>query len=242
MKKTPTGNTEIILMGNGPSLKELIDFGLENIPDNIDTFGLNAAYRYFNKVNWFPTYIGSFDSRVTPYHSHNILKMVENTNTIKFITVDPFLPKDLHGNENIEHLKDHRKYNPEWYTINRGYACSGHTAAKWCFQNGYKKIYLIGVDANYVDFLPETKRNSGGGLVIDKEVKKNPNYFTDDYQQQGDIYNIPHKNGHKSSWNELKENMDKNCKDNIEIINLNPKSEVKCFKFSDLKKELGDNG
>ena len=40
----------IIVMGNGPSLKN-VDFKLL---DGIDTFGLNSAYRAYERLNWWP--------------------------------------------------------------------------------------------------------------------------------------------------------------------------------------------
>ena len=47
----------LIVMGNGPSLGD-VDFESLN---GFDTFGLNAAYRAYERMNWYPTYFGCFD-------------------------------------------------------------------------------------------------------------------------------------------------------------------------------------
>ena len=68
----------IIVMGNGPSLKD-VDF---STLEGYDTFGLNAAYRAYYRMNWFPTYHGCFDYRVTDNHRESFSKLME-TNKIK---------------------------------------------------------------------------------------------------------------------------------------------------------------
>ena len=69
---------------------------------------------------------------------------------------------------------------------------------------GADKIKLLGMDCNYTEFIPESKKLDDGTLVITKTPKNNPNYFFNYYQMQGDIYNKP--NGtriHKASWMDL---------------------------------------
>lgn len=50
-------SNKIVILGNGSSLKN-VDLSLLN---DIDTFGLNGAYKHFLEVNWFPTYFGLFN-------------------------------------------------------------------------------------------------------------------------------------------------------------------------------------
>ena len=57
-------NDTIVVMGNGPSLKD-VDFDMLN---KVDTFGLNSAYRAYERMDWWPTYHGCFDYRVTECH------------------------------------------------------------------------------------------------------------------------------------------------------------------------------
>ena len=65
----------------------------------------------------------------------------------------------------------------------------------------YTDINLFGIDCNYVEFLPETERLKDNTLRITKTPLNNPNYFIDDYQREGDNYNIPNtKSVHYKSW------------------------------------------
>ena len=52
--------------------------------------------------------------------------------------------------------------------------------------------------------IPECKEQPDGTLIITKTPEENPNYFTDDYQQEGDVYNRPRCDSvHKRSWEDL---------------------------------------
>nr|WP_321442505.1 hypothetical protein [uncultured Cohaesibacter sp.] len=41
----------ILIIGNGPSTKKVAEYGFANLPKNLHTFGMGAAYRYFSKIN-----------------------------------------------------------------------------------------------------------------------------------------------------------------------------------------------
>ena len=57
---------------------------------------------------------------------------------------------------------------------------------------------------NYVEMIPECEELEDSTLIIKETPKENPNYFIDDYQQAGDIYNKPNCNRvHKQSWEDL---------------------------------------
>lgn len=228
---------EVILMGNGPSLNELIEFGLHNIPPHIDTMALNSFYRYSEEVGWYPTYLGSFDSRVTPYHADSIIEWLDNPVTKKYVTCTCWLPEKYHNHPKVDHRKDHRVFNPEWYTHNTGFACSGHTAIKFLMSQGYDKIYLIGVDANYKDYIQGAAQDSNGGLYMVDTPDQNPNYFWNKYQQKGDKYNVPGKGGHIRSWEEVSHNIQR-FNPNIDVVNLSKISEVPFFRKSSIDKEL----
>ena len=69
----------LVVMGNGPSLKD-IDFELLG---KFDCFGLNAAYRAYERLNWYPKYYGCFDYVVTKSHAENFKKLVESNSPIE---------------------------------------------------------------------------------------------------------------------------------------------------------------
>ncbi|GAG76617.1 unnamed protein product, partial [marine sediment metagenome] len=73
-----TKNSEkniLVIMGNGPSLKG-VDFTLFQ---QCDTFGLNSAYRTYDKLDFYPTYFGCFDFVVCNHHKDNFAKLVLNS-------------------------------------------------------------------------------------------------------------------------------------------------------------------
>lgn len=71
-------NNVLVVVGNGPSLKqEYLDIIREK---NIDSFGLNSAYRYFEKSNWFPKYYGCFDYALSESHNEEWSKMIKDQN------------------------------------------------------------------------------------------------------------------------------------------------------------------
>ena len=57
--------SEAVVLGNGPSLRGF-DFGRLS---RFDVFGMNAAYRYWYEIGWFPQYYvvsGSCRRRIAP--------------------------------------------------------------------------------------------------------------------------------------------------------------------------------
>ena len=68
----------LIVMGNGPSLKEI---NFKDLSEH-DTFGLNAAYRAYRRMDWWPTYHGCFDYRVTDNHREEFIKLIESQKII----------------------------------------------------------------------------------------------------------------------------------------------------------------
>lgn len=226
----------LIVMGNGPSLKD-VDFSSLN---NYDTFGLNAAYRAYERMDWWPTYHGCFDYRVTENHKekfinlinskkikkHFYIKNISNAKNFQFINLLKYGSTDKTNNS----IKDFSKFHD-----------NGNSGANACSVGiclGYKRIILLGVDCNYVEFVEGSKRDGPGGLVMEKTPEKNPNYWFDDYQQKGDEYNIPAGlSFHLPTWNMLAYRA---AHAGVEIINCSPITNLKCFKKKLIKEILND--
>ena len=85
----------LIVMGNGPSLKDL---NWDLIKD-FDTFGLNSAYRAYERLDWYPTYHGCFDYIVTECHRQNFVKLI-NTGKIK----QHFYIRNISNASNFTHI------------------------------------------------------------------------------------------------------------------------------------------
>lgn len=219
----------LIIMGNGPSLKK-IDL---NLLRNYDTFGLNAAYRIYDKLNFCPKYFGCFDHRLNESHRDNFSNLVLNDNSInKFFFI---------GNEKGQSLyNDNVTNNSKFTTINlrrkkslsksflefNDLGSSGANAAQSGILMGYKKIILVGCDCNYVEHLPNSKRTNKG-VTLTKTPEYNPNYWFEGYQQAGDVYNVPQASTFQiNSWKYLSEI----CPHDVEIINCSEGSKIPFFK------------
>ena len=222
-------------MGNGPSLKN-IDF---NLLKKYDIFGLNAASRIYNKINFYPTYFGCFDHRLNESHKDNFSTLVLSDNSINKVF--------LIGNERGQSLYNDNVTNNSKFTrinLRRGKSLSksflefndmgssGANAAQSGILMGYKKIILVGCDCNYVEHLPNSIRATKG-ITLTKTPKHNPNYWFEGYQQAGDVYNVPQVGTYQiNSWKYLSHI----CPDDVEIINCSEGSKIPYF-----KKELINN-
>ena len=226
----------LIVMGNGPSLKD-VDFSTLN---NYDTFGLNAAYRAYERMNWWPTYHGCFDYRVTENHKEKFISLIYSKKIKK-----NFYIKNLSAEKNFQFV-NLLKYGSTNKTNNsikdfNNFHDNGNSGANACSVGiclGYERIILLGVDCNYVEFVDGSKKDGPGGLVMEKTPEKNPNYWFDDYQQKGDEYNIPDGfSFHMPTWNMLAYRA---ARANIQIVNCSPLTTLKCFRKISLKEALND--
>ena len=236
-------------MGNGPSLKKIMNNNdYLNIIKQNDSFGLNAAYRAYEKYNFWPTYFGCFDYVVNESHKESFENLVLGENPIKefYFIGNPEKKQLLYKKEVIENNRFKKfnfvRMNPaNWKGVSsnfndfRDVGCSGANATQVGIMLGYKKIVLIGCDCNYVNKIDEeVSLGIGKQIMICKEIKENKNYWFDEYQKVGDKLNTPNADiFHLPAWR----NIAKYCPNDVEIINANEESKIDCFKkvsFSDL--------
>lgn len=224
----------LIIMGNGPSMKD-IDI---NLVKKFDSFGLNAAYRIYDKINFRPTYFGCFDFIVCQHHSDDFKKLIDEDIIQKFFFAKQQPFKEYYDNPkfvkfNLPMSADAKKIGSQLTKI-ENLGCSGSNAAQCGIIMGYKKIILIGCDCNYVEKINEAVEYNSC-LKIDKTPENNPNYWFDDYQVKGDIYNKPQAaRYHVSAWKRLADYKP----DDVDIVNCSPSSKITNFRKSTLEKEL----
>lgn len=226
-------NNILIVMGNGPSLKE-IDFDQLR---KYDTFGLNGAYRKYEELKFYPTYFGCFDFIVCNHHKENFSKLVLNSPIKQFFFLTPnYFDEKVQNNHRFTKLNFIHPYRDGDssfnYFIDMG--SSGANATQAGILMGYKKIILVGCDANYIDFVEGSERQ-GDHLIIKETPEKNPNYWFDEYQQTNDVYNIPLAQYHLHHWSNVNKIAKKR---NVDIVNCSPISKINCFRKSTLKNEL----
>ena len=241
-------NNTIFVLGNAPSMKpEYFDI-LKKI--QYPTIGMNAAYRYWEKINWFPTYYCCFDYAVILSHSENISSMIlDEKNPIKkFFLLERPTPKsglDSSKRYFCETVRSHDKYvekkhNKDFFGMSENpdsghhpikYSSTGSGAVRVCIELGFKNIFLLGIDAHYpTQILNESIKVTDWRLTLSKTPKLNNNYFFDDYQQAGDLYHVP--GNHLNTWIELQSDIKKY---NINLINCSKNSKVNFFNSSSLE-------
>ncbi len=224
----------VILLGNGPSLKGF-DFGRLK---GFDVIGMNAAYRYWETINWYPRYYICLDTVVGLSHKDEIARLIRESdqNGIRYFILLQNLVDCLPS------LKDH----PRVLVFDKLKQCSsillnrlittGSHAALMCAVFGYTRIYLLGIDCNYVEFIPEARKVRGTVLEMVDMPKENPNYFFNDYQQKGDCYNIPNPdtvpNFHLNCWRAAGKKL---AKAGVVVVNANRQSKVDAFPFCDFE-------
>ncbi len=248
-KPSPTENKILFIMGNGPSLKEIMENPVYlNFIRKNHSFGLNSAYRAYEKYNFYPTYFGCFDYTVNISHKSEFEKLVLSNNGIKeFYFIGDDKKKQLLYSPNVYNNSKFKKFNfinipPDKYSsISKSFAeyynpgSSGANALQIGIMKGYKKIVLLGCDCKYVEILNEAKLDSKNKLEIVKPIENNPNYWFNDYQKPGDKYNIPNTSKfQEGSWN----NISKHYPKNIEIINASMVSSIPYFKKIHMKDVL----
>ena len=180
------------ILGNGPSLRGF-DFARELVC--YDTFGMNAAYRYWDTIDWYPTYYSCLDTVVGLHHKDAIRRLIERANEygIKNFLLRGNLVEALGetGNHPFVHnydalfVEDYRRFRGYWYNT------GSHTTA-WAALLGYRDIVLLGVTGSYIQLIEEAvPMEEEFVLQIAADPKTNPNYFFDGYQRKGDVYHLP---------------------------------------------------
>lgn len=181
-------NKKININGNGANLKE------EYIFTNTPKLGMNVAYRYWEKHNCYPEIYVSLDDVLTKYHADNIHNMIINNNCKMFILHHTYFekyPEDIQ----IEYVYNYDFLKNNIYILNSSpHITTGIMSVRLAIAMGFKHIIINGMDGEYINYLPETEKIEYNGktvLRIKEKVISNPNYFFNEYQQKGDLYNIP---------------------------------------------------
>jgi hypothetical protein len=208
----------LIILGNGPSLKYVMSNPVyREILKKYHTFGLNAAYRAYDELNFWPTYHGCLDMIVVESHLRSYEKIVPRLSKM-FLLAEDHLGKEIidfdHPNlVKIRFDKAHRDSNEKALSTRfdefRNWQNSGCNCVQIGLMLGYKRVILLGMDANYKELLSEAdvvkdEKYKWDHLQITRDVQSNDNYWFSGYQQVGDKYNIPNAaKYHLPAWNAL---------------------------------------
>lgn len=227
----------LFILGNGPSLGEIMnDEKNLNILRQHDTFGLNAAYRMYDKYNFYPTYFGCFDFVVNNSHKKNFEKLVLEKNPIKkFFFIGNRESGQKFYSPKVFDKKRFQKFNFVQSSFQKmscnftnfvNIGSSGANAAQVGIILGYKKIVLLGCDCNYVEKVDGVQVIGGTQIKLTKNLNHNPNYWFPEYQQKGDTFNLPQTAKFQvTSW----KNLYMYCPEDVSVINGSIQSKISFF-------------
>ena len=199
-----------VIIGNGPSLRGFDLHRLAGIP----TLGMNAAYRFWDRIGWYPDHYACVDDQLILTHHAEIERLCVHGLVGSFIVHGTFF--DFHPHRMSDPRFTAFEQTASYWYRQKGAAMgleplfekpayrmrdgskitTGSTAVRYVADLGYRKLYLIGIDLRYVEIIPEAEPTEGTGLRIKQTPRHNPNYFFDSYQQTGDLYNIPNPSDH----------------------------------------------
>ena len=196
----------IFLIGNGPSLNKTPLYLLKNEY----TICFNRFFLMFERLNWFPTMYACIDDRVL---KNIITEIEEHLNKFKYVFLPSIHPS---SGENLYKLIPNEN-NIFWlilnkfsYSVNMPYAGMNKTVANVALQilsyMGFKKIYLIGVDMNYVDHKSVIKENKRDWTSTEDD---DPNHFDPRYFGKTTKYHTPRMEETLLKYKEAKEFFDR---------------------------------
>jgi hypothetical protein len=198
----------LIVIGNGPSLRGV---SLDQF-SHIDTVGMNAAYRAWERRGWWPTYYVCADHRLALSHVGFFREAAAAERFERMLVPASILSEapELASNPRVEFLDQYLEF---WFnqfgrtaglarlqhnffeSIEPSLVTTGAISIRWAASLGYSKIGLIGVDCRYVA-LPAWQAEEGLSLRMAETPTENPNYFFEDYQREGDLFNVPQPGVH----------------------------------------------
>jgi len=222
----------IVIMCNGSSVRE-VNFDLLK---GVDTFGLNHAYKYYYKNNWWPTYHGCYDYLTNHMHKSKFSALTLQDNPIKRF----FYITNLSNSDRFTHVKLNESqvgWNDSESSFDNfyGFGNSGTNACSTAICMGYNNLILIGADCNQIDQYDGVEIR-GTRIHFTKTPSHNPNYWFNYYFEKGDIINLPQKERFHSNWWPI---LAKKAKENgVRIVNCSNTSTLECFEKSVLEKEL----
>lgn len=249
----------LFVLGNGPSLRGI---DLQAFNDAV-TIGMNAAYRYWERVGWYPTHYCCLDEEVLRSHHQAIKSLLDERRvrtaflTARILDFHPELVDDprcmfldcfhrpwyeRRGRRLGLPFVDH----PAFRSDNPSMVTTGAYAARYAIFLGHRRLYLLGIDCNYEETIDEARPVGGTTLQMTSTPSRNPNYFFDDYQRAGDRFNVPNPEAHDHdlhlpAMKLLRRSVVEN-ELGVEIRNCSARSRLDTegvFPFNDLRDALG---
>ncbi len=222
------------VLANGPSLGGV---DLQRLPD-VPTFGMNAAYRHWQRIGWFPTHFACLDEIVGLSHADALAAMIRNLTATRPGSF--LLRRNLITRLGLE-VDGRRVIDFDQLALtSRSFArtpvTTGSHALIWALTLGFEMVFLLGADCSYVEVVAGAENRGDNVLEIVREAA-NPNYFIADYQRVGDRFHVPNIGGatHMRSWRAAAAVA---AERGVQVYNLAPNSHIDVFDFAQLQDVL----
>ncbi len=216
------------VIANGPSLRG-VDLG--RLPA-VATFGMNAAYRHWDRIGWYPTHYACLDEVVGLTHAEAIAAMIGHAGTRRpqSFLLRANLIETLGEIGKTQSVASFDALAEGSRMFGRSPVTTGSHTLIWALSLGFKTVFLLGADCDYVEIVPGAERMGENVLRIARSAD-NPNYYFDDYQRVGDLYHVPNVGGetHLTSWRSAASVA---SEQGAVVYNLSPASRVDAFDFA----------
>lgn len=214
----------LVIIGNGPSMKDTdIDAVL-----SLDSFGLNAAYRQYEKIGKWPKYYGCFDCNVVESHSAQWDGIADKVDRL---FLELIMPAPSIKASYLAFQRWGMDY-PETFGDIQQAGDSGITALMCGLVMGYDRFLLCGVDCSWDEHQPFFDVN-GEKVVASHTPDRNDSYWFDNYQVEGDKFSLPRGDeNHRPAWNKLR---DLSLEHGFEVVNCSPRTTIDCFPMGEIE-------
>ena len=221
---------ELLIICNGGSLR---GFDFDKIDrEKYDVMTQGLAFRYFHKIRFNFEYYLCVDNVVLKHNEWEICRMFKR-NLLKRGMISA---KAMFSIESLNKLKRHQgkvdlletEQKKEQHPLARvDKYTSGSCAILYGIGLGYRKIKIIGLDNDYT-MIDNYMEREDGTLEVNERIIDNPNYFFDEYQREGDVFNRPNNipNLHTDA---IKLALNIAQQEGVKIINYNDKKSFSDF-------------
>ena len=156
------------ILGNGPSLR---GFDFAKALQGYTTFGMNNAFRYWDRIQWYPDYYACLDLNVSFSHLTDISRLVKNAEAYG---IQGFLLQDIvvdrlgtvATSSRITCMCSlHRAYPDIFKTF---WITCGSQTALWAATLGFDTLVLLGIDLSHIPLrdIKEAKQLEGDRYII----------------------------------------------------------------------------
>lgn len=184
-------NESFLVLANGPSLKGI---DIKNLSG--PTVGMNAAYRFWRQIDWYPEYYVCLDAQLIETHREFLVEASKN-NTFRgmFLHQSAGQIGLVENGTQLLFLDEVRALfgNPRkkgkhlaFRTRNNLAVTTGSWAIRYAAYLGASEINLAGYDLNYKEKKGARKLGLTGKVA---DGTGDENYFFSGYQKAGDRYN-----------------------------------------------------